>query len=74
MAVKEILLLGNSVLRQKSEDVTIFNGELDNLIKDLKDTLIDFQERKKLGELLLPLKLGCLKSWFIYICQIVLLP
>ncbi|HRW62541.1 MAG TPA: peptide deformylase [Bacteroidales bacterium] len=62
MAVKEILLLGNSVLRQKSEDVTIFNGELDNLIKDLKDTLIDFQERKKTGRAIAAPQIGVLKK------------
>ena len=62
MAVKEILLLGNPVLRQKSEDVTTFNGELDNLIKDLKDTLIDFQERKKIGRAIAAPQIGALKK------------
>jgi len=62
MAVKEILLLGNPVLRQKSEDVTTFNDELDNLIKDLKDTLIDFQERKKIGRAIAAPQIGALKK------------
>jgi len=66
MAVKEILLLGNPVLRQKSEDITTFNGELDNLIKDLKDTLIDFQERKKIGRAIAAPQIGVLKK-LIYI-------
>src|SRR6056297_2219927 len=49
MAVKEILLLGNPLLREKSEDITDFNSALNKLVNDLKDTLIDFQHRKKIG-------------------------
>ncbi len=47
--IKEILLLGNPILREKSERIVKFDVELINIINDLKDTLIDFQHRKKIG-------------------------
>jgi peptide deformylase len=49
VAVKKILLIGNPILREKSEDIVIFDNDLINIINDLKDTLTDFQQRKKIG-------------------------
>jgi len=47
--IKEIQLIGNPILREHSEDITEFDINLFNLVNDLKDTLIDFQHRKKIG-------------------------
>lgn len=60
--IKEILLIGNPVLREKSETVNSFNEELHSLIYDLKDTLIDFQKRKKLGRGIAAPQIGVLKK------------
>ncbi|MDA3953135.1 MAG: peptide deformylase [Bacteroidales bacterium] len=62
MAVKGILLLGNPILREKSEDITVFNNELINLINDLKDTITDFQQRKKIGRGIAAPQIGILKK------------
>ncbi len=62
MAVKEILLIGNPLLREISEKVTDFNSELKNLVTDLKDTLIDFQKRKKIGRAIAAPQIGILKQ------------
>jgi peptide deformylase len=62
MAVKEILLIGNPVLREKSKDITDFNQALENLISDLKDTIIDFQQRKHIGRGIAAPQIGVLKK------------
>lgn len=50
MAVKEILQLGNPSLRMKCNEVRQFGtAELSRLIRDLRDTLYDFKERKGFG-------------------------
>ncbi|MBU8892841.1 MAG: peptide deformylase [Bacteroidales bacterium] len=60
--IKEILLIGNPVLRETSEDITSFDKELLSLINDLKDTLIDFQKRKKIGRGIAAPQIGILKK------------
>ncbi|HAN17482.1 MAG: hypothetical protein A2X13_09365 [Bacteroidetes bacterium GWC2_33_15] len=62
MPVKKILLLGNPVLREKSEDIIAFDNQLDGLIVDLRDTLIDFQNRKKIGRGIAAPQIGVLKK------------
>lgn len=62
MAVKEILLLGNPVLRMKSEDITEFDDQLNMIIYNLRDTLIDFQKRKKTGRGIAAPQIGVLKK------------
>lgn len=62
MAVKEILLIGNPILRELSNDVVNYNSELENLITDLKDTLIDFQKRKNIGRGIAAPQIGVLKK------------
>lgn len=50
MPVKEILLLGNPILRQRCGLVTeIRSGRTKTLIGDLRDTLADFRHRKGFG-------------------------
>lgn len=50
MATKEILLLGNPVLREKCAPVGTFNaGRLDQIVGDLRDTLDDFRRRNGFG-------------------------
>lgn len=62
MAVKEILLIGNPVLREKSEHVTEYNQRLFDLIRDLKDTIIDFQKIKGMGRGIAAPQIGVLKK------------
>jgi len=40
MAIRKVIQIGDDVLRQKSEKVTAFNGELHALLDDMKETLI----------------------------------
>ena len=50
MAVREILLLGNPVLRAKCEKVRSFsNGTGVRVIRDLSDTLADFKRKHGFG-------------------------
>lgn len=45
--IKEILLIGNPLLREKSKAIVVFEDELKDFLNDLKDTITDFQKRKK---------------------------
>ncbi|MBA4313149.1 MAG: peptide deformylase [Chlorobiaceae bacterium] len=50
MAVKEILLLGNPSLRQKSDRVDNFkNADVHQTVNDLQDTLNDFRKQNGFG-------------------------
>ncbi|MEE4198785.1 MAG: peptide deformylase [Bacteroidales bacterium] len=62
MAVKEILLMGDPVLRETSKKVTAFDTKLKNLVDDLKDTLMDFQQRKKIGRAIAAPQIGVLQK------------
>lgn len=62
MAVKEILLIGNPILREKSKDIMHFGEELNRLITDLKDTIIDFQKRKSIGRGIAAPQIGILNK------------
>jgi peptide deformylase len=62
MAVKEILLLGNPILREKSENVNSFDNKLDEIITDLRDTLLDFQNRMKTGRGIAAPQIGILRK------------
>ena len=62
MPVKEILQIGNPVLREKSKDVLDFNEDLHELIIDLFDTLTDFQKKKKIGRGIAAPQIGVLKK------------
>lgn len=52
MAIKEVLMIGNPKLREKSLNVVDFTGELLEIIKDLKDTLFHLQKEKNIGRAL----------------------
>lgn len=60
--IKEILLNGNPLLREKSKDILVFEDELKDLLNDLKDTIIDFQKRKKIGRGIAAPQIGVLKK------------
>lgn len=60
--IKEILLIGNPVLREKSEDITSFDNDLQDIVNDLKDTIIDFQQRKRIGRGIAAPQIGILKK------------
>jgi len=44
MVILQVLLVGNPLLRDKSETVTDFGPELRPALKDLRDTLTNHQE------------------------------
>lgn len=48
MAVKEIMLAGNPVLRKKAEEIMNAKTEKE-LVQDLRDTLEDFKKKEGLG-------------------------
>jgi peptide deformylase len=60
--IKEILLIGNPILREISEDVVSFDKDLRSIIKDLNDTIVDFQIRKKTGRGIAAPQIGVLKK------------
>jgi peptide deformylase len=65
MAVKEVLLIGNPKLREKSAEITEFDDdELLNIQIDLKDTLTHLQQTKGLGRALAAPQIGYPKKIF----------
>jgi peptide deformylase len=60
--VKEIQLIGNPILRENTEVITRFDSNLSVLVNDLKDTLIDFQNRKGIGRGIAAPQIGVLKK------------
>jgi peptide deformylase len=66
MAIIDVLLIGNTKLRQESSEVIDFNLELKEIIQDLKDTLIHLQETKKIGRGLAAPQIGHMKKVIIF--------
>ena len=66
MAIKDVLLIGNSKLRQESAEITNFNLELRGIIQDLKDTLTNLQETKKIGRGLAAPQIGHMKKVILF--------
>lgn len=67
MATKEILLLGNPILRERCSKVTqIRSEETQTTIADLRDTLRDFRSRKGFGRGIAAPQIGVTKR-IIYI-------
>lgn len=63
MAVKEILLLGNPVLRQKCSPVKdTGSGDVKALVANLRDTLQDFRRRKGFGRGIAAPQIGSTKQ------------
>jgi len=68
MAIREILLLGNPQLYEKSNIVG--EDELDtirNVVTDLHDTLMDFRNRYKAGRAIAAPQIGVMKR-ILYLC------
>ncbi|MFX0116070.1 MAG: peptide deformylase, partial [Candidatus Hodarchaeota archaeon] len=60
-------MIGNPRLREKSTDVTEFEGqELQRIIQDLKDTLIHLQATKRIGRGLAAPQIGYRKKVIYY--------
>jgi len=66
MAIKEVLMIGNPKLREKSSIVTDFNKKLLEIIQDLKDTLTDLQLKKNLGRALAAPQIGHMNKVIYY--------
>ncbi len=62
MARKKVLLIGNPILRRKSEELAPGDPEADIIIQDLTDTLKDLQRIKKIGRALAAPQIGVLKK------------
>lgn len=62
MAIKEVLMLGEPALREKSEPVEEFNQDIFDIITDLKETLQALQEEKGLGRALAAPQIGYQKK------------
>ena len=58
MAVKKIYQLGSEVLRKRSKEVEEFDDELKATVKDLKDTLFNFQKEYKIGRAIAAPQIG----------------
>ncbi len=61
MVIKKVLLLGNPLLRKKSEPVTTFGPELQYILEDLTDTLTELQMRSGGGRGIAAPQIGYLK-------------
>ena len=60
MAVREVVQIGDEILRKKSEQITDFGGELSALLDDMKETL-----EKEQGAGLAAVQIGVLKRVFV---------
>jgi len=66
MAVKEVLMIGNPKLREKSSKVSDFGEDLQGIIQDLRDTLLHLQEVKNIGRALAAPQIGHMKQVIYY--------
>ena len=66
MVIKEVRMLGNPKLREKSFDVNDFNLDLEQNLKDLKNTLTHLQQTKKIGRALAAPQIGVMKKLIYY--------
>ena len=66
MPIKEVLMLGNPKLREKSSDLEDFNLDFVQHLQDLKDTLTYLQETKKLGRAIAAPQIGVMKKLIYY--------
>lgn len=62
MARKKVMLIGNPILRKRSEELVPGDPEADIIIQDLADTLRDLQRIKKIGRALAAPQIGVLKK------------
>ena len=61
MSVKSVLMIGNEMLRKKSESIDFDNDPLDKYIQDLQDTLRHIQKEKKIGRAIAAPQIGYFK-------------
>lgn len=61
MPKKKILMLGNDMLREKSEDIDFSCDNIGLYIEDLRDTLYSVQSEKKIGRAIAGPQIGYLK-------------
>lgn len=66
MVVKEVLLLGNPKLREKSSNVKNFNKEFETNLKNLSDTLYHLQKVKQIGRAIAAPQIGWMKNVIFY--------
>jgi peptide deformylase len=59
--IKQVLMLGNKTLRQKSIPIDFEKDNIEKIIMDLKDTLHYLQQEKKIGRAIAGVQIGCLK-------------
>jgi len=62
VAIKDILMIGNELLRKKSEPVDFAKDPVDQYIQDLRDTLNRVQEQKKIGRAIAGPQIGLFKK------------
>ena len=65
MAVRNVLLIGNPLLRQISDEVNDFSSELMDMIGDLRDTLSYLQNKYKIGRALAAPQIGLNYNLFV---------
>ena len=61
MVIRQVLLVGNPLLREKSEAVNDFSPGLQPILEDLRDTLTNHQEITGSGRGIAAPQLGYLK-------------
>lgn len=62
MAVKDILMIGNELLRKKAENVDFMNDPVEQYIQDLRDTLRHARQAKKIGRAIAGPQIGYFKK------------
>ena len=66
MSIKEVLMLGNPQLREKSFDIEDFNITFVQDLQDLQDTLTYLQKSKKIGRAIAAPQIGVKKNLIYY--------
>ena len=61
MSVRKILMIGDEILRRKSELIDFMRDPVEQYIQDLKDTLYYVQNEKKIGRAIAGPQIGYLK-------------
>ena len=62
MTIKDVLLLGNPKLRKVSSDIINFNKNLRGDLTNLKETLTDLQNTKRIGRAIAAPQIGLMKK------------
>jgi peptide deformylase len=62
MAVRQVLLIGNHILREQSRDIDFEADEISRCLGDLRDTLHYLRKTKKIGRALAAPQIGVLKK------------